>query len=125
MEFDLLRVLAEHPEPRAEPRPVDGADPHRDWDVFDRSIDLRIMRLRRKIEADPEKPEVIKTVRGAGYIFIPWIFNPVIGLFQSGNSARAGDKQYVLNSSYCWLRRSEPPTPPCWRPGRGRPGTPP
>jgi two-component system phosphate regulon response regulator OmpR len=43
---------------------------HRDWDVFDRSIDLRIMRLRRKVERNPEKPDVIKTVRGVGYMYV-------------------------------------------------------
>jgi hypothetical protein len=43
----------------------------RSWDVFDRSIDLRIMRLRRKVELNPEKPEFIKTVRGVGYVYVP------------------------------------------------------
>jgi DNA-binding response OmpR family regulator len=43
---------------------------NRDWEPFDRSIDIRIARLRRKIEADPENPAAIKTVRGAGYMFI-------------------------------------------------------
>ncbi len=38
---------------------------------FDRSIDIRVMRLRCKIEADPKNPVIIKTVRGAGYIFTP------------------------------------------------------
>ncbi|WP_027815356.1 response regulator [Paraburkholderia bannensis] len=38
-------------------------------DVFDRSIDVQILRLRRKIEADPSNPRYIKTVRGAGYVF--------------------------------------------------------
>ncbi len=40
-----------------------------DWTPFDRSIDNQIARLRRKIEADPKKPTLIKTVRGAGYSF--------------------------------------------------------
>jgi two-component system phosphate regulon response regulator OmpR len=44
---------------------------NREWEPFDRSIDIRIARLRRKIEADPENPQAIKTVRGAGYMFIP------------------------------------------------------
>jgi hypothetical protein len=44
---------------------------NRGWDVFDRSIDLRIMRLRRKIEKNPDKPELIKTVRNVGYVFVP------------------------------------------------------
>ena len=38
---------------------------------FDRSIDIRIVRLRRKVETVPERPESIKTVRNAGYIFVP------------------------------------------------------
>jgi DNA-binding response OmpR family regulator len=38
-------------------------------EVYDRSIDIQILRLRRKIEADPSKPDFIKTERGAGYVF--------------------------------------------------------
>jgi len=38
-------------------------------EVYDRSIDVQILRLRRKIEADPSQPEYIKTERGAGYMF--------------------------------------------------------
>jgi DNA-binding response OmpR family regulator len=38
-------------------------------EVYDRSIDVQILRLRRKIEADPSRPEYIKTERGAGYLF--------------------------------------------------------
>jgi DNA-binding response OmpR family regulator len=38
-------------------------------EVYDRSIDVQILRLRRKIEADPSQPEYIKTERGAGYVF--------------------------------------------------------
>ena len=44
---------------------------NRDWDPFDRSIDIRIARLRRKVEPNPDKPEVLKTVRGMGYMFVP------------------------------------------------------
>ena len=43
--------------------------PARDDESFDRSIDNRITRLRRKLERDPAKPELIKTVRGAGYLY--------------------------------------------------------
>lgn len=39
-------------------------------DRLHRSIDVRIARIRRKIEVDPEKPQILKTVRGAGYIFV-------------------------------------------------------
>ena len=44
-------------------------DPSRWWRPFDPSIDLHISHLRRKIEADPKKPQRISTVRGEGYIF--------------------------------------------------------
>jgi DNA-binding response OmpR family regulator len=43
---------------------------NREMEPFDRSIDIRITRLRRKIERDPAKPQVIKTERGVGYIFV-------------------------------------------------------
>jgi len=42
---------------------------NRDWSPFDRSVDTQVVRLRRKIEANPSEPALIKTVRGAGYIF--------------------------------------------------------
>jgi len=38
-------------------------------DIFDRSIDVQVLRLRRKLEADPKAPRVIKTERGVGYVF--------------------------------------------------------
>ena len=38
---------------------------------FDRAVDLRIMRIRRKIEPDPTRPAVIRTIRGGGYLFSP------------------------------------------------------
>jgi two-component system phosphate regulon response regulator OmpR len=38
---------------------------------FDRSIDVRVTRLRHKIEADPANPAYIRTVRGSGYLFAP------------------------------------------------------
>ena len=44
---------------------------HREAEAFDRAIDLRITRLRRKIERDPTHPEAIRTVRGVGYMFVP------------------------------------------------------
>jgi DNA-binding response OmpR family regulator len=71
MEFDLLKLFALNPNRVLNRDQIMELAHHRGWDVFDRSIDLRVMRLRRKIESDPDKPEVIKTVRGVGYIFVP------------------------------------------------------
>lgn len=70
MEYDLLKVFAENPDRALNRDQLMELAHNRGWDVFDRSIDLRIMRLRRKIEADPDKPEVIKTVRGVGYMYV-------------------------------------------------------
>jgi two-component system phosphate regulon response regulator OmpR len=71
MEFDLLQVFATHPHRVLTRDQLLDMAHNRDWEPFDRSIDIRIARLRRKIEADPAKPQTIKTVRGAGYMFMP------------------------------------------------------
>jgi DNA-binding response OmpR family regulator len=70
-EFDILKTFAENPN-----RPLSRdwlleTTSHRSRDPFDRAIDLRITRLRRKIEPTPDKPTVIRTVRGVGYMFVP------------------------------------------------------
>lgn len=70
-ELDLMLLFARNPgRPLNRDQIMERAH-NRSWDVFDRSIDLRIMRLRRKVERNPEKPAVIKTVRGVGYMFVP------------------------------------------------------
>src|SRR5688572_23618193 len=71
MEFDLLRVFAEHPNRVLSRDQLLTLTRNREWEPFDRSIDIRIARLRRKIEQDPDNPKTIKTIRGSGYIFIP------------------------------------------------------
>ncbi len=70
MEFDLLKAFAENPNKVLNRDQLLSLSHNRDWDPFDRSIDIRITRLRRKIEAEPSKPQIIKTVRGVGYIFV-------------------------------------------------------
>lgn len=69
MEFDLLRAFAEHPNRVLSRDQLLDLAHNRGWEPFDRSIDIRIARLRRKVETDPAKPQIIKTVRGAGYMF--------------------------------------------------------
>lgn len=71
MEFDLLHTFATHPNRVLTRDQLLEMAHNRDWEPFDRSIDIRVTRLRRKIEADPTKPQTIKTVRGAGYMFVP------------------------------------------------------
>jgi len=69
MEFNLLRVFTEN-KGRVLNRDQLLEQAHdKAWEPFDRSIDLRISRIRRKIEKNPSKPEVIRTVRGIGYVF--------------------------------------------------------
>ncbi|MFL6572957.1 MAG: response regulator [Burkholderiales bacterium] len=70
LEFDLLKALAEHPN-RTLSRERILSLSRRDSDPFDRSVDLRIMRVRKKIEPDPARPRYIRTIRNEGYIFIP------------------------------------------------------
>ena len=71
MEFDLLRAFAERPNHVLTRDQLLELAHNRDWEPFDRSIDVRITRIRRKIEDDPARPRYIRTVRGVGYIFKP------------------------------------------------------
>jgi DNA-binding response OmpR family regulator len=70
-EFDLLKIFAENPNRPLYRDWLLEATAHREVEAFDRAIDLRITRLRKKIEADPAHPETIRTVRGVGYMFVP------------------------------------------------------
>jgi two-component system phosphate regulon response regulator OmpR len=70
-EFELLRLFVENPN-----RPLTRdwlleTIAHRGAEAFDRAIDNRVMRLRRKLERDPSQPEAIRSVRGVGYMFVP------------------------------------------------------
>jgi DNA-binding response OmpR family regulator len=70
-EYALLRAFADQPKRvLSRDRLLDLADA-RDPDAFDRSIDVRINRIRKKIEPDPAQPRFIRTVRGLGYVFRP------------------------------------------------------
>ena len=71
MEFDLLSMFVERPNRVMTRDQILNLTQNRDWDPYDRSIDIRIARLRRKIEQDPGNPSLIRTVRGIGYIFVP------------------------------------------------------
>ena len=68
-EFDLLVCLAEHPQRVLNRDQLLDLTRGRDAAPFDRSIDIQISRLRRKLEDDPKQPRIVKTVRGGGYVF--------------------------------------------------------
>jgi two-component system phosphate regulon response regulator OmpR len=70
-EFDLLKLFADNPNRPLERNWMLERIGHREMAAFDRAIDLRINRIRRKIEVDPEHPTAIRTVWGVGYMFVP------------------------------------------------------
>ena len=70
-EFDLLRAFVENPQRVLNRDQLLDIARGRSAAPFDRSIDVQVSRLRRKIESDPETPALIKTVRNGGYLFTP------------------------------------------------------
>ncbi len=72
-EFDLLVAFAEHPQITLSREQLLDLARGRSAIAFDRSIDMQIARLRRKIETDPQQPRLIKTIRNKGYAFTPQV----------------------------------------------------
>jgi two-component system OmpR family response regulator len=70
-EFDILVVFTERPQRVLTRSQLLDLARGRNATPFDRSIDVQVSRLRKKLEVDPKKPEILKTVRGDGYIFTP------------------------------------------------------
>jgi two-component system phosphate regulon response regulator OmpR len=70
-EFDLLAVFLDSPNIVLSRDQIMDHLKHCDRDPFDRSVDVRVTRLRRKIEDDPTQPQYIRTVWGVGYQFTP------------------------------------------------------
>lgn len=70
-EFELLQTFALHPQRVLSRDQILDMTRGRSAVPFDRSVDVQVGRLRRKIEADPANPLLIKTVRGGGYVFTP------------------------------------------------------
>jgi DNA-binding response OmpR family regulator len=68
-EFELLCAFAQHPNRVLKRDQLMDLVKGPDWAAYDRTIDSQVVRLRRKIETDPTNPSLIKTVRGAGYVF--------------------------------------------------------
>jgi DNA-binding response OmpR family regulator len=68
-EFDLLVTFLKHPGRVLDRDLLMDLTRGRHWEAFDRTIDAQVARLRKKIEAHPKNPTLIKSVRGAGYVF--------------------------------------------------------
>jgi two-component system phosphate regulon response regulator OmpR len=72
MEYQLLAAFLDSPNRVLTRDQLLMKTRNREWEPFDRSIDIRIGRLRRKVEPEPGgEPRVIRTVRNAGYMFVP------------------------------------------------------
>lgn len=72
MEYDLIRVFLANPNRVLSRDQLLMHTRNREWEPFDRSIDIRIGRLRRKVEPDPAgEPRCIRTVRNGGYMYVP------------------------------------------------------
>ena len=70
-EFAMLKALARHPKQPLTRDKLAQLARGRDFEPFDRSLDVQISRLRKMIEADPASPKIIQTVWGVGYVFVP------------------------------------------------------
>ena len=70
-EFAVLKAFARHPrQPLSRDKLMEMAR-GREYEAFDRSLDVQVSRLRKLIEVDPSKPRYLQTVWGLGYVFIP------------------------------------------------------
>jgi two-component system phosphate regulon response regulator OmpR len=70
-EFAMLKVLARHPRQPLSRDKLAQLARGREFEPFDRSLDVQVSRLRKLIETDPAKPRIIQTVWGVGYVFVP------------------------------------------------------
>jgi two-component system OmpR family response regulator len=75
-EFELLRAFLERPNQVLSRDQLMSCLHGRDAGPMDRTIDMQVQRLRRKIEADPADPRLVKAVRGAGYVFTAPVSRP-------------------------------------------------
>ncbi len=70
-EFAMLKVLARHPRQPLSRDKLAQLARGREFEPFDRSLDVQVSRLRKLIEVDPSHPKIIQTVWGVGYVFVP------------------------------------------------------
>jgi len=70
-EFAMLKALVRHPKQPMTRDKLAQLARGREFEPFDRSLDVQVSRLRKLIEIDPASPKIIQTVWGVGYVFIP------------------------------------------------------
>lgn len=70
-EFAMLKALVRHPKMPLSREKLAQLSRGREFEPFDRSLDVQVSRLRKLIEADPANPRLIQTVWGIGYVFVP------------------------------------------------------
>ena len=70
-EFAMLKALVRHPRQPMSREKLAQLARGREFEPFDRSLDVQISRLRKMIESDPASPRFIQTVWGVGYVFVP------------------------------------------------------
>jgi two-component system phosphate regulon response regulator OmpR len=70
-EFAMLKALVRHPRQPLSREKLAQLARGRDFEPFDRSLDVQVSRLRKLIELDPAAPKYIQTVWGVGYVFVP------------------------------------------------------
>ena len=70
-EFSMLKALVRHPRQPLSRDKLAQLARGRDFEPFDRSLDVQVSRLRKLIEPDPSQPRYIQTVWGVGYVFVP------------------------------------------------------
>ena len=70
-EFAVLKAFARHPRQPLSRDKLMAMARGREYEAFDRSLDVQVSRLRKLLEPDPSKPRYLQTVWGLGYVFIP------------------------------------------------------
>ena len=70
-EFAMLKALVRHPRQPLSREKLAQLARGREFEPFDRSLDVQVSRLRKLIEQDPASPRYIQTVWGVGYVFVP------------------------------------------------------
>lgn len=70
-EFAMLKALVRHPKTPLSREKLAQLSRGREFEPFDRSLDVQVSRLRKLIETDPANPRLIQTVWGIGYVFVP------------------------------------------------------